>query len=71
MLYDAFLFLWADLEASRGKPSSFSVYGVGVLLALLVLWLLWRLWRFTLAPYWKPDEPKEIPYWIPSEISKA
>ncbi|MCJ1377230.1 hypothetical protein MMC17_000322 [Xylographa soralifera] len=27
--------------------------------------LLWRLWRFTLLPAFVPDEPKELPYWIP------
>lgn len=27
--------------------------------------LLWRLWRFTLMPMLKPNEPKELPYWIP------
>ncbi|KAL6233351.1 hypothetical protein BDW75DRAFT_215334 [Aspergillus navahoensis] len=29
------------------------------------LLLLWRLWRFTLSPRYYPDDPKELPYWIP------
>ncbi|CAD6574398.1 MAG: hypothetical protein ASARMPRED_006688 [Alectoria sarmentosa] len=30
------------------------------------VWLLmWRLWSFTIRPYLKPEDPKELPYWIP------
>ena len=32
---------------------------------------LWRLWRFTLLPYLKVSEPREYPYWIPGEITRA
>lgn len=28
---------------------------------------LWRFWRFTVYPALHPQEPKELPYWIPSE----
>jgi hypothetical protein len=34
----------------------------GTLLAAL---LSWRLWRFTIRPSFYPNEPKELPYWIP------
>jgi hypothetical protein len=35
-------------------------------LELLVLGLLvWRFWRFTLSPKIYPNDPKELPYWIP------
>ncbi|KAL7791987.1 cytochrome P450 [Trichoderma ceciliae] len=34
--------------------------------ALISVWLLWRLWRFTVLPWMYPDDPKELPYWIPS-----
>ncbi|KAL4766752.1 cytochrome P450 [Aspergillus nidulans var. acristatus] len=27
--------------------------------------LTWRIWRFTIRPFFHPDEPKEVPYWIP------
>lgn len=27
--------------------------------------LAWRLWAFTIRPVWHPNEPKELPYWIP------
>ncbi|KAF2464462.1 cytochrome P450 [Lindgomyces ingoldianus] len=30
-----------------------------------VLLLLWRIWRFTVLPVLRPNEPKELPYWIP------
>lgn len=37
---------------------------------LLATWyMLWRLWRFTIRPHLRPDEPKELPYWIPCECS--
>ena len=29
------------------------------------LLLVWRLWTFAVRPWLNPDEPKEIPYWIP------
>ncbi|PQE32214.1 cytochrome P450 oxidoreductase protein [Rutstroemia sp. NJR-2017a WRK4] len=33
---------------------------------LLLLGLVtWRFWRFTLSPILYPDDPKELPYWIP------
>lgn len=35
-------------------------------LELLVLGLLvWRFWRFTVSPKIHPNDPKELPYWIP------
>ena len=33
--------------------------------ALAVGLLLWRVWTFTLLPLLRPDDPKEVPYWIP------
>ncbi|KAF4634182.1 hypothetical protein G7Y89_g3925 [Cudoniella acicularis] len=38
------------------------VWGVAVVVVAL---LLWRFWRFTLRPRFHPDDPKELPYWIP------
>lgn len=29
------------------------------------IWLSWRIWRFTIRPSFRPNEPKELPYWIP------
>lgn len=41
---------------------------VSVLLASIGLWwAVWRFWRFTLYPMLHPDEPKELPYLIPSK----
>lgn len=31
----------------------------------LVLLLSWRVVRFTVIPLFCPDDPKELPYWIP------
>ncbi|KAK3682777.1 cytochrome P450 [Podospora appendiculata] len=25
----------------------------------------WRLWMFTIKPWLRPDEPRDVPYWIP------
>ncbi|RAH84983.1 cytochrome p450 [Aspergillus japonicus CBS 114.51] len=42
------------------------VQGAIVLLAtLLSTWGLWRLWRFTIQPLFRPNEPLELPYWVP------
>ena len=41
-------------------------YTLSVLLFAL---FLWRLVRFTILPAFRPDEPKELPYWIPCEFS--
>lgn len=27
--------------------------------------LVWRIWRFTISPLLHPEEPQEVPYWIP------
>ncbi|KAM0247338.1 hypothetical protein ACHAQJ_009895 [Trichoderma viride] len=35
-----------------------------VAVALISIWF-WRLWRFTVLPLMYPDDPKELPYWIP------
>jgi hypothetical protein len=36
-----------------------------ILLLLITALSLWRLWTFTLLPWLNPNEPKEVPYWIP------
>ncbi|KAI0859747.1 cytochrome P450 [Xylaria cubensis] len=38
---------------------------VSIMLALFVTILLWRLWRFTISPLLYPDDPRELPYWVP------
>ena len=50
--------------------SSDSAAGIAPLLVSIVTsvgasLLLWRLWRFTIAPSYRPNEPKQLPYWIP------
>jgi hypothetical protein len=37
-------------------------------LACIVLLLAWRIWRFTITPIIYPDDPKELPYWIPGNV---
>ena len=36
-----------------------------VFIGLALTLHLWRLWRFTARVYFRPDDPKELPYWIP------
>ncbi|KAL9095448.1 MAG: hypothetical protein Q9165_002319 [Trypethelium subeluteriae] len=45
----------------------FTVSGLGF------VYIVWRLWAFTVKPALHPDEPKELPYWIPdvSELYKS
>jgi hypothetical protein len=31
---------------------------------------VWRIGRFTVLPIFYPDDPKELPYWIPGERSR-
>ncbi|KAK9776049.1 putative Cytochrome P450 [Seiridium cardinale] len=31
------------------------------------VWAIWRCWRFTIYPKFHPDEPRELPYLIPSK----
>jgi hypothetical protein len=38
---------------------------IRALFTALSLLLSWRLWRFTIRPRLHPQEPKELPYWIP------
>lgn len=33
--------------------------------------ILWRLYAFTIKPWFRPNEPKELPYWIPCEYASA
>ncbi|KAL4862857.1 hypothetical protein BDV12DRAFT_190125 [Aspergillus spectabilis] len=39
----------------------FSILSSSAVLCLMA----WRLWRFTIGPSLHPDEPKEVPYWVP------
>ncbi len=41
------------------------VYAFTIFVSAAGLLLLWRLWRFTALPAMRPDEPKELPYWVP------
>lgn len=41
-----------------------------VFASAVVVLLAWRLVRFTIAPVFRPNEPKEYPYWIPGEVTQ-
>lgn len=34
-------------------------------------WLLWRLCKFGILPLIYPNDPKELPYWIPGNFAIA
>lgn len=36
----------------------------------IILLLVWRVYKFHLRPTIRPEDPKELPYWIPCEIHK-
>lgn len=37
-------------------------------LAAIVTLLIWRLWKFTVRPWLHPDEPIELPCWLPCKL---
>lgn len=36
-----------------------------IIATLALLLLTWRIWTFTILPVLHPQEPKQLPYWIP------
>ncbi|KAE8350519.1 cytochrome P450 [Aspergillus coremiiformis] len=38
---------------------------VAVGIASVLTLIFWRIWRFTIVPFLEPDDPRELPYWIP------
>lgn len=44
---------------------SVSVTTIVIVLLLIFLLLAWRFWTFTVLPFIRPQEPRELPYWIP------
>jgi hypothetical protein len=40
-----------------------------ICLFVFLLLLVWRIWTFTIRPYFHPEDPRELPYWIPSKSS--
>ncbi|KAL1987425.1 hypothetical protein VTN96DRAFT_3807 [Rasamsonia emersonii] len=64
MLSQSFRYLSNEVQAQweNAGPVRSVVFLVSIL--LLAAWLSWRIWRFTIQPMLRPDEPKELPYWI-------
>lgn len=54
------------LDKQAGDVASVTVT---VAVVVLVGLLLWRLWTFSILPALRPNEPKELPYWIPGMSS--
>lgn len=54
------------LRLSEEEPSLFVATCI-----FISAWISWRLWRFIIAPCLNPDDPRELPYWIPSESGDA
>jgi hypothetical protein len=52
----------AHLDGQLGSFSSVFVYAFVPLALFLVAF---RIWKFTIRPLLHPDEPKELPYWVP------
>ena len=38
--------------------------------SLCLSWLLWRFWRFVILPAFRPNDPKELPFLVPSKSSQ-
>ncbi|KAI0832160.1 hypothetical protein F5Y06DRAFT_281183 [Hypoxylon sp. FL0890] len=59
------------LLAAEDHATSHSILR-GLLCVVIVLaWTAWRCWKFTVYPWLHPDEPKELPYFIPSKLSPS
>lgn len=52
----------AHLHGQLGTFSSAFAYAFALITLFLVTF---RIWKFTIRPLLHPDEPKELPYWIP------
>lgn len=66
MLQSSYAWLFYELQAF-GSELSCGVCFVPLtsLVAFTLCLLAWRLWCFTIRPYLRPQDPKELPYWIP------
>ncbi|KAI0100869.1 cytochrome P450 [Nemania sp. FL0031] len=54
---------WSADALSNMSPEH--MYELRGLFLFLVSLTLWRLWRFTVSPFLNPQQPRELPYWIP------
>ncbi|KAL4883814.1 cytochrome P450 [Aspergillus karnatakaensis] len=61
MLQQLFSTLVFEVQATWASCSIFARFGIG----LLSTWMAWRFWTFTIRPLLRPNEPLELPYWIP------
>lgn len=57
-----------SIDHSQLRPLIVENRGVSIFFALLLVLLSWRLWRFTILPLLRPNEPRELPYWIPCKL---
>ena len=50
-----------------------STYPLGAFIGSFVIfsWVFWRIWRFSIQPLVYPKDPREMPYWIPSELTSS
>ncbi len=67
MLTDVCHVLFAISLLPLERTNVVSVFGTLVPVTLGLFLLLWRVWTFTVLPWLQPDEPEQIPYWIPCE----
>jgi len=65
MIYD-FITNVFTVENLRASVEHFP--GLCIVFACWILLLVWRIWRFTIYPLIYPNYPKELPYWVPSEL---
>lgn len=54
---------WHNYRFTDGFLYAFSIF-----LSVAIAWLTWGVWTFTIHPALHPDEPKQLPYWIPCEF---
>lgn len=47
-----------------GKGAFYALFIISGIAGLLSIW---RIWTFTVRPALNPQEPKEVPYWVPRQ----
>lgn len=67
MLIEAVYSLQELVDSQRA--SSYAARLLTTLSTPSIILLLWLLYAFTLKPILLPLEPRELPYWVPSEYS--
>lgn len=57
--------MFVEAVAAAQAFDNLTWHAPSILASVLAALLSWRLWSFTIKPFFYPDHPREVPYWIP------